>query len=225
MPSSAPHDLLSQGFIRIHTALRRSLETVVRISARPIPESDRADFVEFCARFTHFLRTHHDGEEEIVFPKLTEAAERASMPQHASNVTTWREDHEKLLVHLSELEAACAHFAKGGPLEALHRAATDVRDMLFPHLDAEESKLGGSALAKLLKADEMLAMGMAASKHGQRVGGSKLLMLLVHSLTDDEQKAQFSEMPWFVRKLLVKRVWARGFRGCLKYAHNPSIAL
>jgi hemerythrin-like domain-containing protein len=225
MPSSAPHDLLAQGLIRIHTALRRSLESIVRTSARPIAERDRADFVDFCTRFTHFLRTHHDGEEEIVFPKVTEAAQRASMLQHASNVTTWREDHEKLLVHLSELEAACAHFGKGGPLDALHRTATDVRDVLFPHLDAEESNLDGSALAKLMQVDEILAMKTAASKHGQRVGGSKMLMLLVHSLTDDEQKEQFSEMPWFVRKLLVKRVWARGFRGCLKYAHNPSIAL
>jgi hypothetical protein len=50
-------------------------------------------------------------------------------------------------------------------------------------------------------------------------------MLLVHSLTDDEQKAHFGGMPWLVRKLLLKRIWAGSFRGCLKYAHNPSIAL
>jgi len=52
-----------------------------------------------------------------------------------------------------------------------------------------------------------------------------VLMLLIHALTDEEQKAHFSAMPWFVRKLLVKRIWARSFRGCLKYAHNASIAL
>ena len=50
-------------------------------------------------------------------------------------------------------------------------------------------------------------------------------MLLVYALTDEEQKAQFAGMPWLVRKLLLKRIWARSFRGCLKYAHNPSIAL
>jgi len=225
MTSPAPHDFLSQGLTRIHAALRRSLETILRISAHPVPESDRADFVEFCERFTLLLRTHHDGEEEIVFPKLTEAAERSSLPEYTSGVTTWREDHEKLLVHLGELEAACAHFGKGGPLEPLHRAAAAVRDALFPHLDAEESTLDGPALAKLLQADEILAMGEAASEHGKRVGGPKLLLLLVHSLTNDEQQAHFSDMPWLVRKVLLKRIWSRGFRGCIKYAHNPSIAL
>jgi len=47
----------------------------------------------------------------------------------------------------------------------------------------------------------------------------------VHGLTDDEQKAHLGKMPWFVRKVLLKRIWSRSFRDCLKYAHNPSIAL
>jgi hypothetical protein len=62
-------------------------------------------------------------------------------------------------------------------------------------------------------------------EHGQRVGGPPVLTFIVHALTDDEQKAHFGRMPWFVRKLLLKRIWSRGFRGCLKYAHNASIAL
>ena len=63
------------------------------------------------------------------------------------------------------------------------------------------------------------------TKHGQRVGGPPVLVMLVHALTAEEQQAQFGEMPWFVRKLLLKRIWARSFRGCLKYAHNPALAI
>jgi hypothetical protein len=225
MTEPARSHQLADGLLRIHTALRRSLDTIVRVSADAIPESDRAGFADFCARFTRFLRTHHDGEEEIIFPKVTEAAQRASMPAAASDVTAWRADHEKLLVHLAALEAAVAELRRGGPREPLHRAAGEVRDFLFPHLGAEEAALDGAAFGKLFGADEIAALGRAASKHGQRVGGPAVLMLLVHALTDDEQLAQFAEMPWFVRKVLVKRIWARGFRGCLKYAHNPSIAL
>jgi hypothetical protein len=51
-----------------------------------------------------------------------------------------------------------------------------------------------------------------------------VLMMYLHGLTDEEQ-THFSTMPWFVRRVLVKRVWARGFRGSLKFAHNPSIAV
>lgn len=225
MNASAPSDLVAQSLIRIHTALRRTLETIVRVSAAPVPEGDRADFAEFCALFTRFLHTHHDGEEKIIFPKLTEAAARASLPAYASDVVGWRADHEKLLGRLSAFETAAAQFRTGGSYETLHRTAAEVRNVLFPHLDAEESALDGTALAKLLRADEALALEVDSSKHGQRVGGPSVLMLLVHSLTDDEQKFQFAGMPWLVRKLLLKRVWARSFRGCLKYAHNPSISL
>jgi len=221
----APHDQLANGLLRIHTALRRSLETITRVSAGDIPESDRAGFADFCARFTQLLRTHHDGEEGIVFPKLTEAAARTSMPEYASYVTGWRADHEKLLVQLSGLETAIAQLRTGGPREPLQRAAKEIRDLLLPHLDAEESALDGFAVGKLLTPDEIVELEVASAKHGQRVGGPRVLMLLVHELTDAEQQAHFSKMPWFVRKLLVKRIWAGSFRGCLKYAHNPSIAL
>jgi hypothetical protein len=225
MNTAAPHDLLAQSLLRIHTALRRSLDTIVRVSAAPVPDGDRAGFAEFCSRFTRFLHVHHDGEEQIVFPKLTEVAARASRPEYASDVTGWRAAHQKLLGNLSAFEAATAEFRAGGSHETLQRTAGDVRDILFPHLADEESALDGAKLAKLLRPDEVRALEVESSEHGQRVGGPAVLTMLVHALSDEEQKAQFNGMPWFVRKLLLKRIWARSFRGCLKYAHNASIAL
>jgi len=43
--------------------------------------------------------------------------------------------------------------------------------------------------------------------------------------TADQRLRVFVSSTLQVRKLLVKRIWARSFRGCLKYAHNASIAL
>jgi hypothetical protein len=223
--ATTPYDLMAQGLLRIHTALRRTLDTIVRVSAAPIPDGDRAAFAAFCAGFTRFLHVHHDGEEEIVFPKLTEVAARAGLPAYASDVTSWRADHKKLLGHLNAFETATADFRTGGSADTLQRTAGEVRDVLYPHLAAEEAELDGSGLAKLLRADEVQSLEVASSKHGQRVGGPQVLLTLVHALTDEEQKAQFGGMPWLVRKLLLKRIWARGFRGCLKYAHNRTIAL
>jgi hypothetical protein len=224
MTTPAPQELLTQSLLRIHTALRRSLDTIVRVSAAPVPEGDRAGFADFCNRFTRFLHVHHDGEETIVFPKLTEIATRASQPAYAADVTGWRADHEKLLGRLDAFEKATGDFRTGGSGETLHRTASDVREVLFPHLQSEETALDGG-LAKLLGPDEVIALEVASAEHGQRVGGPAVLVMLVHALTDEEQKAQFSTMPWFVRKLLLKRIWSRGFRGCVKYAHNASIAL
>jgi hemerythrin-like domain-containing protein len=221
---TVPYDSLAQGLLRIHTALRRTLDTIVRVSGAPVPDGDRAGFADFCAGFTRFLHVHHDGEEEIVFPKLTEVAARAGLPAYAEHVTGFRADHKNLLGKLSAFDAATVAFRAGGAPETLHRTAGEVRDVLYPHLAKEESDLA-AALAKLLRADEVIALEVASAKHGQRVGGPEVLVLLVHALTDDEQKAQFDGMPWFVRKVLLKRIWARSFRPSLKYTHNPSIAL
>jgi hypothetical protein len=225
MKSPSPDELMIQGVGRIHAALRRSLDTIVRVSAAPVPAVDRAGLAEFCGRFTRFLHVHHDSEEQIIFPKLVEVATRASRPAYTSDVEGWRSDHEKLLGRLSAFETAIAGFRNGGSLASLHGTASEVREVLFPHLEAEETVLGAKGLAKLLRADEVLALDAASAKHGQRAGGPSVLLMLVHALTPDEQKEQFGGMPWLVRKVLLKRIWARSFRGSLKYAYNPALAI
>lgn len=222
---TTPHELMAQGLFRIHSALRRTLDAIVRVSAAPIDAGDRAGFADFCASFTRFLHVHHDGEEEVIFPKLSEAAARAELPSSAQAVSGFRDDHKNLLGRLDAFDAATKAFRTGASGETLHRTASEVRDLLFPHLAKEETDFDALVLAKLLRADEVAALVLASSKHGQRVGGPGVLVLLVHALTDEEQKAQFAEIPWFVRKVLLKRIWARDFQRCLKFAHNPRIAL
>jgi len=225
MKSLAPHELMIQSVLRIHDALRRSLDSIVRASDGPVPEGDRAGLAEFCSRFTRFLHVHHDSEEEILFPKFVEVATRAGQPAFASEVTSWRHDHEKLLGSLAAFDKATAEFRAGGSLATLHRTASEVRDILYPHLQSEQTVLDQKGLAKLLHADEVLALDVASAKHGERAGGPPVLLMLVHALTAEEQKAQFGGMPWIVRRLLLKRIWARSFRGCLKFAFNPALAI
>src|SRR5215467_192069 len=207
--SESQHATLLHGLALVHRALRRSLETIVRVSAQPIPDTDRSDFAEFTARFTKFLHTHHDGEEEVIFPALRAAGERVGMPGQVAHVAEWKADHEKLLLRLRELEAACASFRAGGPQEPLAKAAVEVRSILLPHLDAEEAALSEPVLRKMMSGEQAAAVSEAASKHGQRHGGATVMMLYLHGLTDEEQK-HFSTLPWFVRRVLIRRIWARG---------------
>jgi hypothetical protein len=217
--------MLAGALANIHFALRRSLDTIVRTAAQPIPEGDRLAFADFCERFTRLLHSHHDGEEEVVFPALSQALTRAAMPERVSKVDKWRADHQTLLSHLRDFEAACAQFRSGGPLEPLQRATTQVRSTLIPHLDDEEAVVDAALIGKLLNPEQIMQLGLEAAKHGQRTAGPKALMLFIHELTDDQQRAQFSKMPWFVRKVLIKRIWARDYGPCLKYAYNRNVAL
>jgi hypothetical protein len=143
----------------------------------------------------------------------------------ADNIAAWRADHRILLGKLGELESARKAFAAGGAREPLAAAAAGVRAVLIPHLDAEERAFDEAQLARAMSGDEATALARAASKHGQRHGGPRVLMQFLHGLTDEEQRSHFGAMPWFVRRILVKRVWEPGYAPLRKYAHNKSIAL
>ena len=209
----------------IHQALRRGIDAIVRVSAQPLPEGERAAFSDYCERFSRFLHVHHDGEEEVIFPIVAKAAARAAMPETASKLTGWKGDHDQLLAQLRALDASIAAFKSGGPLEPIAEAATLVRAQLLPHLDSEEAGLDEAALAKMMTGEEAEAMVAAASQHGKKNAGPRGLMFAMHNLSGEEQRFLFGDVPWFVRKVLFKRIFARNFRHCVKYAHTASIEL
>jgi hemerythrin-like domain-containing protein len=214
---SAEHQALHHGLTIVHTALRRSLDTVVAIASKPVPEGDRAGFADFCERTAKFVRAHHDSEEEIFFPVF----EKAGM---AEQIKTWRGDHAALLDGLDQLDAAIAGFRARGDHDKLAATAKGVREQLFPHLDAEEAALDIAVLQKAVTKEQAVALATAASKHGQKHVGTRGLMLFLHALTAEEQRSHFGKMPWFVRKVLVP-IWDRNYKPCAKYAHNATIAL
>jgi hypothetical protein len=213
------------GLTLVHSALRRSLETIRRVAEQPIPDGDRAAFAEFTGRFLAFLRSHHDGEEEIAFPAFERGFAAAQLPEAAAEIGRWRAAHEKLLAALDALESATATFARTGARAELAKASAEVAAILLPHLDAEEGALDEATLAKVFSGAQAMDLARGLSKHGQKHGGPRVLMYFLHGLTDDEQRAHFGAMPWFVRRVLVKRIWERGYQPLLKYAHNRSIAL
>jgi len=214
---SAEHQALHHGLTIVHTALRRSLDTVASTASKPVPEADRAGFADFCERTAKFVRAHHDSEEEIFFPVFEQAG-------LAEQTKTWRGEHAALLDELDQLEAAIAAFQARGDHERLAASATRVRALLFPHLDAEEAALDLAMLQKAVTTEQAAALATAASKHGQKHVGTRGLMLFLHALTAEEQRAHFGKMPWFVRKVLVP-IWDRNYRPCARYAHNATISL
>ena len=67
---------MGQSLLQVPMALRRSLDTIVRVSAAPVPDGDRAGFAEFCSRFTRFLHVHHDGGRPALHARDDRSASR-----------------------------------------------------------------------------------------------------------------------------------------------------
>jgi hemerythrin-like domain-containing protein len=217
MVALSQHAMVVNGLTLVHTAIRRSLDSVVATAQKGVPDAERAGFADFCQRLSRFIHGHHAAEEEIFFPVLDGELLGAS-------VARWKREHEALLGALGDYDRDVAKLAGGGPVDAVARSAAQVRTVLFPHLDAEEAVLDEAALRKLVDGDQAMDLAMRAAKHGQKHGGPGVLMLFLHALSDEEQRSHFSRMPWFVRRVLIP-IWDRGFRACVTYAHNPSIAI
>lgn len=225
MDASQSSQRTVDSLLRIHQALRRSLETIVTISAGKVTRNERVHFAHFCTHFSTLLTIHHDSEDEIIFPKIVEVSQRSALPEISDNVTSWRHEHSILMESLAEFNSATAQFLDTGESAVLHDAAVQVRELLLAHLSSEEAQLTEAAISKLLLPDELQQLEAASIKHGQRAGGPQTLMFLVHSLNGNEQHEHFKELPWLVRKILVKRIWARGYRHCRRYAYNKNISL
>jgi hemerythrin-like domain-containing protein len=212
-----------------HAALRRSLASIIKFSSSPLPASDQAPFIDYVTRFLEFLHTHHGGEDEVLFPGLSRCFERAGAAgqEAAQALRVWGAEHTPVIDMIKAMREDLARLSGGSPeaLGHLHAAAGKLQETLIPHLDSEEKGLTGKLLAPLLSLDEMSALGDALMKYEQKHSGSKILMFFIHSLDAHEQVEFFGELPWIIRRILVKRIWAPGYRPLLKFSYAQASAL
>jgi hypothetical protein len=177
----------------VHGVFRDTLGSTPQLVGDCTPgDAERAaTIVNYYENILSFLSSHHETEEQLVFPLL-----RQRCPGEAALIDRMDEEHREAVRLLEEAQrllqawptgdAAAQRAAQDG-LEALHAQLVD-------HLDQEEAKVLPLA-AEHLSAEEWGALpghGMA-NFHGDKIW--LILGLIRERMTDAQKAAMLAHMP------------------------------
>jgi iron-sulfur cluster repair protein YtfE (RIC family) len=179
--------------IAVHNALRGSLGAGPKRvrDVDPADEARRALIADYYDNVLWFLDVHHNGEEELVFPRLRERC-----PEQASLVDTMVAQHHEVVQLLEDASASRRAWADGDlaaqgvladQLQALH-------DHTVTHLDQEEAQLL-PLCADYMTVEEWGALpGHALSQYrGDKVW--LVLGLIMEQRTAAQQQHMLAHMP------------------------------
>jgi hemerythrin-like domain-containing protein len=209
MSKTQPIDVRDMAIV--HRTFRNAYDESARlVRAAPMPSPERvtflADHIDFVLAMLH---AHHEGEDELLYPKLIERA-----PEQAA--VTEQVDHEHQLIQtaLDATSAACTAWRQGASTatgEALAAALGHLNSVVQPHLDDEEQKVVPLAAVTLTQR-EWDAMG----KHGvaqmpRKMRGVAFGMIL-EPLGEADRAYMMRVLPPPVRTLfplLIERPWKK----------------
>jgi hypothetical protein len=177
----------------VHGVFRDTLGSTPRLVGDCAPgDAERvALIVNYYENILSFLDSHHDAEEELVFPLL-----RQGCPGETALIDLMADQHHEAVRLLEEAQTllqawptgdAAAQRAAQDGLEALHAQLVD-------HLDQEEAKVLPLA-AEHLSAEEWGALpghGMA-NFHGDKIW--LILGLIRERMTDTQRAAMLEHLP------------------------------
>lgn len=189
------------------TAYREGAQLVREAST---PSRERVDFladhIDFCLSMLH---VHHEGEDELLFPKIIER-----MPDHATMAAAVEDEHKTIETNVAAASARCTDWRQAPSpqtAEALATALDDLSAELGRHLDNEEENVVPLAAAALTQA-EWDAIGEHAV--AQISGKQKAIAfgMILDPLDDDERAFMKRVLPAPVRllsPLLIDRPWKK----------------
>ena len=145
----AEPDLTS--IVVIHRAIRQDLRRLAaclgQIAASGAPRSRSHAIWRYTAALLAQIRTHHQNEDEILWPVL------AATAGQAVDLAPLTDDHQAIGAAADRASQALASFrAAPGTLAELHTSVRQLRDMLDEHIADEEQQIL-AAMRRYLPAD------------------------------------------------------------------------
>lgn len=181
---------------------------LVRAALTPSPPrvTFLADHIDFLLTMLH---VHHEGEDELLYPKLAERApEQAAMTEQAEH------EHQLIKTALDVASAACAAWrARPGAEtgEALAAALDQLNSLTKPHLDDEEQKIVPLAAVTLTQ-QEWDALGRHSAAQMPRNMRGVAFGLILEPLGEADRARMMRILPPPVRILypfLIERPWKK----------------
>jgi iron-sulfur cluster repair protein YtfE (RIC family) len=176
----------------VHKVFRSSLASGPDFVASAAGDDERRALIaNYYANLMAFLKVHHEGEEELVFPLLVERA-----PGHRAVVQRSEGQHADVVGRVLAVNERVNSWELKGDTEApeLLNALRSLEEALTPHLDEEEAEVVPLA-AEHLTAEEWAAL----PGHGmRRFDGDKVWLivgLIRENFTQQQRDAMLEAMP------------------------------
>ncbi len=179
--------------VAVHNALRAALAAGPgRVRGVAAGDAERRALIaDYYDNVLWFLGVHHNGEEELVFPRL-----RQRCPDAVALVDTMEAQHHEVVQLLEDADASRAAWASGdGAAQAtLADQLQRLHDATVEHLDQEEEALLPLCAGSLTPEEWGELPGHALSQYrGDKVW--LVLGLIFEQRTPEEQAHMLSEMP------------------------------
>jgi len=165
-------DNLVDGLHRIHRVITRAL-AVARVYGAVFSREGFGDararrgFLDYTRCLVLLLRAHHEGEEELLFPRLVGAASRGTLAELEAQ-------HRELVAALHDAVAATERAEAGQPesewVDELMGALSIIEPRWRVHIALEQETVTQALLDGLMSRDEQVALLRALSEHGQKNG-------------------------------------------------------
>jgi hemerythrin-like domain-containing protein len=216
---STPFDPLINGIRGVHRALTRALTVMQEASGRwgEQPDVDRKTtegFRLYAHTFCDLLHAHHDGEEEIGFPRL-----RANLPAEAI-ATLARQHQEMLQAHhaIQTLVAAPVPWPRE-TWQGLHQATASLLPGWLAHRDEEERLI--ALAAQVLSVAERRTLAKELEAHGMAHAGPAPLVVpfLIYNLAGRDREELCALFPFLLKGILVPYLWRGRYKPMLPFLH------
>jgi hypothetical protein len=176
----------------VHMVFRDSLASAPKFIASAVgDDARRAMIANYYANLISFLKVHHDGEEELVFPVLSERA-----PDQRSVLDKAAADHEAVIGLMDAVNDQVEIWRANGEegAQQIVDALADLQATLIPHLDEEEIKVLPLAAAHMNAAEWGQLPGHAMS-HFQGDKVWLILGLIRENFTQQQRDVMLAHMP------------------------------
>jgi hemerythrin-like domain-containing protein len=209
MQATQPIDVRDMAIV--HQTFRRAYEESAQlVRANPVPSPERvtflADHIDFGLSLLHI---HHEGEDEMLYPKLIERA-----PEQAGTTEEIEHEHQLIKKALDAASASCAAWrarpsAETG--EALAASLDELNAVSKQHLDDEEQKVVPLAAVTVTQ-QEWDAMGKHSVAQIPRSKRGIAFGMLLEPLGESDRAVMMHVLPAPVRMLypvLIDRPWQK----------------
>ena len=197
---------LAGDLMRIHRVVTRglkvSLENGKTYLETGFPNApDQEGFYNYVKALTTLLHSHHSGEDVIAFPLV-----RVKIP--TAPVDHLCADHEKMKVHLDEIERLMAD--SNPSLPPLVEQIEKLNEIWGQHIHLEETVLSVQNIHHMFQSYEEVDLTKQFVQHSMQLVGDRdslVIPFILYNLTPEDRAVYAQLLPPVVTQQLVPTTW------------------